>query len=90
VFANFYAPWCVWCQRLGPTWEAFAETMEKQQFDIKVRKARETSWRGRGGWELGCFGSWKLHRPLTYSSLPPCFPPSLPPSFSSSHCYFRW
>jgi thiol-disulfide isomerase/thioredoxin len=36
VFANFYAPWCVWCQRLGPTWEAFAETMEKQQFNIKV------------------------------------------------------
>jgi len=36
VFANFYAPWCVWCQRLGPTWEAFAETVEKQQFNIKV------------------------------------------------------
>ena len=28
-FVNFYAPWCVWCQRLEPTWEAFAEELEK-------------------------------------------------------------
>jgi thiol-disulfide isomerase/thioredoxin len=28
VFANFYAPWCIWCQRLEPTWEAFAEELE--------------------------------------------------------------
>lgn len=26
VFANFYAPWCIWCQRLEPVWEAFAES----------------------------------------------------------------
>ncbi|EWM21113.1 Thioredoxin domain protein [Nannochloropsis gaditana] len=38
VFANFYAPWCVWCQRLAPTWEAFAEALERQQFNIKVVK----------------------------------------------------
>ena len=29
VFANFYAPWCIWCQRLEPVWEAFAETVLK-------------------------------------------------------------
>jgi len=46
VFANFYAPWCVWCQRLGPTWEAFAETVEKQQFNIKV--GREGGREGGG------------------------------------------
>lgn len=28
-FVNFYAPWCVWCQRLEPTWEAFAEELER-------------------------------------------------------------
>ena len=28
VFANFYAPWCIWCQRLEPTWEAFAEELD--------------------------------------------------------------
>jgi len=27
-FVNFYAPWCIWCQRLEPTWEAFAEELE--------------------------------------------------------------
>lgn len=28
-FVNFYAPWCIWCQRLEPTWEAFAEEIER-------------------------------------------------------------
>jgi protein disulfide-isomerase-like protein len=30
TFVNFYAPWCIWCQRLEPVWEAFAETGERQ------------------------------------------------------------
>jgi len=36
VFINFYAPWCVWCQRLHPTWEKFAERMENEKVPIKV------------------------------------------------------
>lgn len=35
---NQYAPWCVWCQRLGPTWEAFAEHVEEQKIPVKVAK----------------------------------------------------
>lgn len=30
-FVNFYAPWCIWCQRLEPTWEAFAEELERNE-----------------------------------------------------------
>jgi len=30
-FVNFYAPWCIWCQRLEPTWEAFAEELEAME-----------------------------------------------------------
>lgn len=36
VFVNFYAPWCVWCQRLHPTWEKFAEEVEKLHMPVKV------------------------------------------------------
>lgn len=28
VMMNFFAPWCIWCQRLEPAWEAFAEEIE--------------------------------------------------------------
>jgi protein disulfide-isomerase-like protein len=38
VFANFYAPWCVWCQRLEPTWEAFAERMAIDEMPVSVIK----------------------------------------------------
>mmetsp|Transcript_27284 Transcript_27284/g.84132 ORF Transcript_27284/g.84132 Transcript_27284/m.84132 type:complete len:317 (-) Transcript_27284:449-1399(-) len=29
VFINFFAPWCIWCQRLEPTWETMAEELER-------------------------------------------------------------
>ena len=25
VLVNFYAPWCPYCQRLGPTWQNVSE-----------------------------------------------------------------
>lgn len=38
TFVDFYAPWCIWCQRLEPVWEAFAEEVEKEELQVKVVK----------------------------------------------------
>jgi protein disulfide-isomerase-like protein len=38
TFVNFYAPWCIWCQRLEPVWEAFAERIENEQLPISIVK----------------------------------------------------
>jgi protein disulfide-isomerase-like protein len=38
TFVNFYAPWCVWCQRLEPVWEAFAEKVEQEQLPVSIVK----------------------------------------------------
>lgn len=38
VLVNFFAPWCVWCQRLEPVWEAFAERMEADRTPVSVVK----------------------------------------------------
>lgn len=36
TLVNFYAPWCVWCQRLHPVWEAFAERVEIDNIPVSV------------------------------------------------------
>lgn len=36
VFVNFFAPWCIWCQRLEPTWEAVAEEVERMNEESDV------------------------------------------------------
>jgi thiol-disulfide isomerase/thioredoxin len=38
AFVNFYAPWCIWCQRLEPVWEAFAEAVEREELPVSVIK----------------------------------------------------
>lgn len=38
TFVNFYAPWCIWCQRLEPVWEAFAEEAERQGSTVSIIK----------------------------------------------------
>ena len=38
TFVNFYAPWCIWCQRLEPVWEAFAERVEADRLPVSIVK----------------------------------------------------
>ena len=38
VFVLFHAPWCVWSQRLSPTWDRFANRIEKENLNVKVVK----------------------------------------------------
>lgn len=38
AFIDLYAPWCVWCQRLAPTWEKFAQEVSKENMPVGVAK----------------------------------------------------
>ncbi|KAL3823291.1 hypothetical protein ACHAXA_003439 [Cyclostephanos tholiformis] len=38
AFIDMYAPWCIWCQRLQPTWEKFAEEVHKMGMPVGVGK----------------------------------------------------
>lgn len=35
VFVNFYAPWCIWSQRLAPEWEKTAAALDKKRWGRK-------------------------------------------------------
>jgi len=38
VMAAFIVPWCVWCQRLTPTWEALSEEVARQELKVPIIK----------------------------------------------------
>ena len=42
AIVNFYAPWCAWCQRLEPTWEAVTRDlhMKYPETDGRLRFAK--------------------------------------------------
>ena len=52
TFVEFFAPWCVFCQRLAPTWEARAQRGSRRLRDAVVRSdpaAENSHCRGPGG-----------------------------------------
>merc|ERR1719203_2158210 len=38
AFVDYYAPWCIWCQRLMPTWEKFAKEVHDRKLHLGVGK----------------------------------------------------
>lgn len=42
VVINFFAPWCHWCQRLSPTWEAATKEVHDKypEWDGRIRYAK--------------------------------------------------
>ena len=49
VVVNFYAPWCHWCQRLEPSWEAATKEVHEKypEWDGRIRYAKV--WNGVWG-----------------------------------------
>jgi thiol-disulfide isomerase/thioredoxin len=48
VVVNFYAPWCPWCQRLQPTWEAVTQEVHTKypEADGRIRFAKARAAQG--------------------------------------------
>jgi len=38
AFVDYYAPWCVWCQRLSPTWEKLAVEVKNLNMPVGIGK----------------------------------------------------
>jgi thiol-disulfide isomerase/thioredoxin len=36
AFIDMYAPWCIWCQKLAPTWEQFARAVLDEDMPVGV------------------------------------------------------
>ena len=36
AIVDYFAPWCIWCQRLAPTWEKFAAQINTQHVKLGV------------------------------------------------------
>ena len=38
TFVNYYVPWCVWCLRIEPVWEALAEAIAAEDLPVSIVK----------------------------------------------------
>ena len=58
VLANFYAPWCPWCQRLEPTWESVQQKVHEKYPDadgrIRMGKVKAACLPARGTLAATC------------------------------------
>ena len=45
ALVNYYAPWCIWCQRLSPVWEEYAAVVQGKHYEdvVKLGKVDCTS-----------------------------------------------
>mmetsp|Transcript_300 Transcript_300/g.393 ORF Transcript_300/g.393 Transcript_300/m.393 type:complete len:482 (+) Transcript_300:181-1626(+) len=38
AFVDMYAPWCIWCQKLAPTWEQLARQVKQEGMPVGIGK----------------------------------------------------
>lgn len=57
MVVNYFAPWCPWCQKLAPTWEAATEEVHNKypESDGRIRFAKV------GGCGVVCGGRGGAH-----------------------------
>jgi len=45
-FIDFFASWCVYCQRMAPEWKKLAETVKEKQIDVRIFKVDCVHYQG--------------------------------------------
>ncbi len=51
---DYFAPWCLWCQRLSPTWDKFADEIQQQQQQRQQQRQHHHSGMKVGVGKVDC------------------------------------